>query len=96
MSYKEKAIEAVRKMFDIDGYRKGDAVSRRAVICLLDHIDEDPLYLNVTEHGICIMPKCPGCMPLDEDREKEEGPNEQERYTQSQRKTFTQEMETNL
>lgn len=37
---KEQVIETVLTMQDIDGYRSGDCVSRRAVIALLDAIDE--------------------------------------------------------
>ena len=33
---KEDLIDRIRKMMDIDGFRKGEAVSRRAVIAVID------------------------------------------------------------
>lgn len=41
MGYKEKAIQAVRKMQDIDGYSGGDCISRRSVLIVLELIPED-------------------------------------------------------
>lgn len=41
MGYKEKAIQAVRKMQDIDGYSGGDCISRRAVLIILGLIPEN-------------------------------------------------------
>lgn len=37
---KEQAMETIWTMMDIDGYRSGDCVSRKAVIALLDAIEE--------------------------------------------------------
>ena len=37
---KEEVIKMVKHMLDIDGFRDGDAVSRRAVIALVDHMPE--------------------------------------------------------
>ena len=63
MSYKQKAIEAVKMMFDIDGYREGDAVSRRAVICVLDSIEEEAsISITLGKDGICIKQNARGVL----------------------------------
>lgn len=53
MGYKEKAIQAVRKMTDIDGYSGGDVISRRSVISILDMIPEEDtsIYTTIKEGG---------------------------------------------
>jgi len=72
MSYKKKAIEAVRKMLDIDGYRCGDAVSRCAVISVLDLIEEEAPYITIGEHGICVRHACSKCAISDSKSNTEE------------------------
>ena len=37
---KEDVIMIISKMLDIDGFRDGDAVSRRAVIALVDQMPD--------------------------------------------------------
>lgn len=37
----EDAIEAIGRMMDIDGFRDGDCVSRRAVMGILDNMKSD-------------------------------------------------------
>lgn len=53
MGYKEKAIQAVRMMMDIDGYSGGDVISRRSVISILDMIPEEDTsaYTTIKEGG---------------------------------------------
>lgn len=72
MSYKKKAIEAVRNMFDIDGYCCGDAVSRRAVISVLDLIEEEQPHITIGEHGICVRHSCSKCEISDRKSNSEE------------------------
>ena len=38
---KNKVIEKVRKMRDIDGYESGDCISRRAVLAILEAEEDD-------------------------------------------------------
>ena len=41
----EEAIEAIGRMMDIDGFRDGNCVSRRAVIGILDNMKADPMEM---------------------------------------------------
>lgn len=38
MISQQQAVKEIRKMMDIDGFRDGDAVSRRAVIAIIEAI----------------------------------------------------------
>ena len=42
---KEDAINQISHMMDIDGFRDGDCVSRRAVIGILDGMKEEPMEM---------------------------------------------------
>lgn len=42
---KEDAINRIRHMMDIDGFRDGDCVSRRVVIGILDGMKEEPMEM---------------------------------------------------
>ena len=45
---KEDAIDQIRKMMDIDGFRAGDAVSRAAVIAVLDSLPETIMGIELS------------------------------------------------
>ncbi len=46
----KEAVELVRKMMDIDGFRDGDAVSRRAVIAVLESMRGIPANLDIRNY----------------------------------------------
>ena len=45
---KEDAIDQIRHMMDIDGFRAGDAVSRAAVIAVLDSLPETIMGIELS------------------------------------------------
>lgn len=54
---KEDAINRIRHMMDIDGFRDGDCVSRRTVIGILDGMKEEPMEMIKKRIGETVGPE---------------------------------------